>query len=254
MLAAAGLVAVPSLLVLRLVDARTVHLLALWYFAAVAALTLLIRPSVTCAVPLDDWGRTVLRRAVRGALGVWAGLCVSHLWSWAHLYEISPSPLYLAPLFLLFPFVVRHEGSVWVGSAMAIFVSLSHPQAVAPTATAATAVLAWFGWHTDRKRLWGGAILAIYLACWTTGWTHGPLAEPPWWLVVEAGFALLALAWSMRLPSAAIEALALWTVTLARHGRTLGTFRWGILLLALGFVSLAAGVGFNWRHRAGAKP
>jgi hypothetical protein len=97
-------------------------------------------------------------------------------------------------------------------------------------------------------------VLATYLAIWTTGWTGGPLPEPPWWLVAETGLALGALAWVLRLPSVAVGAAALGAVVVARHSHALGPFGWGVLLLALGFASLAAGVVFNWRRRARPAP
>lgn len=244
-LAAVGMAGTPLFLALTSIDKGTVHLAATWYGAGLLALFLWADPRVESKFELDKWGQTVLQRTRHVAWMIWAGFYLYHLAAWSIAFSITLTLPHFAPIVLLLPFLFGYEISVWVGGLGAIALASAEPFTVTPTAMVVSMVFVLHGWHGRRYRLFVGAVLAFYLAAWTVGWQSWPLPEPELWLNVATATVLLAIAWRLQLPSALLAViltmLPLWKKLAPRD--TLG---WGILLLALGFLTLIAGVAVYW--------
>jgi hypothetical protein len=244
-LAAVGMAGTPLFLALTSIDKGIVHLGATWYGAGLVALFLWVDPRVESKFELDKWGQTVLQRATKAAWMIWAGFYLYHLVAWSIPSSITLTLPHFAPIILLLPFCFENEISVWASGLGAIALTSAEPLTVTPTAMIVSMVFVLHGWHGRRYRLFVGAVLAIYLAAWTVGWQDWPLPEPELWLTVATATGLLAVAWRYQLPSGllgmVLTMLPLWKKLAPRD--TLG---WGILLLALGFLTLIVGVAVYW--------
>lgn len=255
-------------------------LVMLWLFALVA---LQGSATVSSAEPLDPWGRTVLRRAVRVAWGLLGGLVVFHVVFWS-----VQGPL---DLFAVGPVVgliaarrVRAERRAWalvlatlvfVGWAMPA--SLSAASFVAAVACAARGAGAWRrrpgdalspvadgpyrasgegeaagpnepSGEAERRWLCGAALLA-YLSVWAMGWSGGawPAHVAALDLLFTAGLA--AGAWLFRTrvvvaPAATLWAHFAWQAGLVPQPRSLQ--EWGGATVALGFALLAASLATSY--------
>jgi hypothetical protein len=244
-LAAFGMAVTPHVLGLATVDRAVVHLAATWYFGGLVAFFLWSRPRVDCEIDLDQWGRTVFRRAAKAAWMIWAGFYLYHLTALLIPFSLAPTLVHAAPLFLLLPFASTREATVWVGCLGALGVALTEPLTLAPTALVVALVLGWYGRRLQRHRLFVGAVMSVYLAVWTVGWQGWPWPEPIVWLNVLTAAALLLIAQRLRLPSALMAVVVVmlpgWRSLVPRE-----TVDWGILLLAVGFLTLIVGVAVNW--------
>jgi hypothetical protein len=93
-----------------------------------------------------------------------------------------------------------------------------------------------------------GSVLAYYIAGWTFGWQQWPLPEINIWLSLMTAVILILMAWRLKLPVALLPLIAgLYPVV--KGLRSLNEFGWGILLLAIGFITLIIGVAINWNQR-----
>jgi hypothetical protein len=207
-----GLALIPQLL-LRMNEGSANALVALWVFS-VAALGLNVSRSVASAVGLDDWGRTVLRRALRAVWLMWALAIVGHVVFWSqslsvNLIALVPAAVLIATRFL------RSESRVWAAvAATLVIVARIQPQLFSLCAVMAAATLVMRAYRhlqrrvalpgasmaspfrgsdgepaeaiavvewvfapastSARRRLLAGALFASYLALWTVGWSGGP--------------------------------------------------------------------------------
>ncbi len=243
--AAVAIAWVPQVLDRGSVDRQSVHLLATWLAAALAAWVLTVRPRVACDAELDAWGETVLRRATNAAWAIWGGFYLAHLVAWGVIFDLPWTSLYLVPALLLTAFRWQEEGMVWVAGAFAVGLATEVPVTVTPTALVVAGVFAWRLWQTGSRRLIVGAVLSLHMALRTIGWQSGPLPEAGLWLVLPTAAVLIILVWRLRLTSAAL-ALVAGAIGLREHLPQLGALGWGTVFLAGGFLSLITGVAINW--------
>lgn len=138
--AALGLAILPRFL--HELDPRAATgLVALWLFGTFTLHGVASAGGVTSAVPLDAWGATVLRRAVRASWSLGAVLFVAHVMFWSTQHPVSLAAL-LPVAFLLAARRMRSEGVTWlVVAATLAFAAVSMPSAFAVTALMATATL-----------------------------------------------------------------------------------------------------------------
>jgi hypothetical protein len=225
-----------------------VVLVATWYAAAVLALALGLQPQASCTLELDEWGETVLRRGLVAAVRTWAIVLLLHVVASGIVFEVRFTWVHLAPFLLILALLHREEGWVWVSAVTAVLFAYASEPGVAPTALAAGLVLGWRGWRQGRPRYFIGTVLAVHVALRTLGWQQGPVpgAEP--WLLAVTGVALVALAWRYRMPLALLPLVPVLPL-MVRRLPTLGWLGWGAVLLGFGFLSLVAGVAYNWTHR-----
>lgn len=246
-LAAVGIAGVPHALELNEVDKVLLHLGAIWYGVILMASVLYVRPKVDCTISLDDWGKTVLRRAKTTALVMWAGLYLFHLIIWMELFNIPFSLAQAAPFFLLW-FLFKKEVWAWVGGLVIIALTSVVPFAVTPTALIVGIVYGLKARQTARYRFYLGTAVCFYLAFWAIGWRGGALPEPSLWLILTTTLILLVMAWCWRLPSA-IPATVLVMLPGAEVLLPKGSLQWGSFTLVIGFTALIAGIAVNWTHR-----
>jgi hypothetical protein len=98
--------------------------------------------AATSLVPLDDWGRTVLRRSVRATWIVWAVLLALHVLFWSTQHSIRLSAL-VPTLALLAARRMRTESRVWAAVVSVLLVVLVvAPEALSPFALLAALTLA----------------------------------------------------------------------------------------------------------------
>lgn len=246
-LAVLGVVATPQLMDVGLVDRSAVHLAATWYGAAVLALALKLRPRAATALRLDRWGRTVLRRGLRAAVRIWAFLLLLHVVASAIVFEVEVGWIYLAPWLLVLAFLHRREVWAWAGAALALLFATASEPTVAPTALLAALVLGWRGWREGCPRLYVGSVLAAHVALRTLGWEQGPMPEAAPWLFAATAAVLIVVAWRFRVALALLPFVAA-LPPVVRRLQMMGYLAWGVALLGTGFLSLVAGVVYNWTH------
>src|SRR5262249_37088581 len=104
------------------------------------------------------------------------------------------------------------------------------------------------GMRIKRYRLWIGAVMAVDLAIHLMLRTHWPNQQLYILLIFVSTASLFIMAWKLRLPSAAVVGALLLMPMISSYGSTIDTFSFGILLLVTGFLSLFAGLGFNWQR------
>lgn len=244
-LAAIGIAGVPHVFELYRMDQELVHLGALWYGVVLMALVIFLRPKVDCAVPLDDWGQTVLRRSKKAALAMWTGFYLFHLLAWKNVFGIPFTLAHVAPLLLLVCLLLEKEVWIWAGGLAVLFLTMKFPPGITPTALVVGMVYGLKGWQKSRPRFYLGTVVYFYFAFWAISWKGGPLPEPKLWLILAATLVLIVMAWTWRLPSA-IPATIL--VMLPGGGVVVpqGALQWGALALVIGFASLIAGVAASW--------
>lgn len=244
----AGIGLFPHLFWLPKMDAGAVHLAATWYGVILACLIIEFKPEIECRMPLQPWGRTVLRRAVAGTWAIWAGIYFYHLCMWLKILNQLPTFNHLVP-FLLIPMLFsKKEKIVWIGCAGAVIVSMAEPSAMSPTAIAVGFVFGFFSWRMQKKRLLVGMILSFYTGIWVFGCRTLPPAAPPLWLNLAAVILLFVLAFKFRIHSAGMAVLAGVAVNWKKLGIE-GALDWGIFLVAVGFAALICGVAINFKHR-----
>jgi hypothetical protein len=244
-LAAIGLAGVPHVFELYRLDQELVHLGAVWYGVALMALVKFLRPKVDCALPLDDWSQTVLRRSTKAALAMWTGVYVFHLFAWKNVFGIPFTLAQTAPLLLLVCVLLEKEVWIWAGGLAVLLLTMKFPSAITPTALVVGMVYGLQGRQKSRPRFYLGMVVYFYFALWAMSWKGGPLPEPKLWLMLTTTLLLIVMAWTWRLPSA-IPATIL--VMLPGGGVVIpqGTLQWGAFALVIGFASLIAGVAASW--------
>lgn len=240
---------VPQILDQGDADRDTVHLLATWLAAALAAWLMSARPRLACLAPLDAWGKTVLRRATRATWAIWSGFYLAHLVAWASIFDVSWTPLHLVPVFVLMAFRIEEEAVVWAAGALAVALAMTVPATAAPSALVIAVVFAWRCRQLCCPRLMVGVVLALHVAWRAVGWQQGELPAAGLGLNLLTAVALIFLVWRQRSTTAAL-ALAAGTVGLREHLPQLGTLAWGLVFLATGFLSLITGIAINWLQPA----
>jgi hypothetical protein len=244
-LGALAIALVPQMLAARAFDPAHVLIGACWLGLALAALAVWGMPDVRCEVTLDEWGRTVLNRAVRAAPLIWTGLYWTHVVTWCGIYELTLHPVCFAPVIVLLPIIVRKEVSAWILSVIVLAIGARWPAAFAYVAALLALGLAIKGYRARWPRLHVAAVLAAYLA--SAAYLAGELqiVPPPLWLALGAAAVLPALAWRYRLGSTLAGA-----VLCAAPGFVpflpVTEGQWGVSLLGTGFAALAVGIAFNW--------
>ncbi len=113
--AAVAIAWVPQVLDRGEANRQTVHLLATWLAAGLAAWIMAARPKVRCGARLDAWGETVLRRAAAAAQAIWVGFYLVHLVGWGLIFDVPWTPLHLVPALVLLALRVDEEAVVWAG-------------------------------------------------------------------------------------------------------------------------------------------
>lgn len=234
-----------------------------WYGGVLLALGLTVRPVLACEFAVTPWGREVLRRAARATFATLALLYAYHLWSYILFVggeKLAVMALGQASALLLAGVLrARNEFSIaWLGCAVILAAA---PGAVAASSAAfiVAVVFAWYAAREAYRRLAVGAALALYVGAWLIGWQGGSLpALPPIisWQSAALTFALIVIGWRLgvRLAWIVLGLLALPAVYRYAPQFLPGTeLGWGLLLLALGFAALPAGLALNWRLR-GAGP
>jgi hypothetical protein len=256
-LGALGLAVGPYLLA-SLSAARAGAALALFVFALGSLYPRGEESAATSLVSVDDWSRTVLRRAVRATWVMWAGLLALHVLFWSTQRPIQLG-LVVPAFALLATSRLRSEPRVWaaaLSTMVAVFVMA--PLASSMCALLATLTLARHALpllRADREggvRLLGGAVFAVYLAAWTFDWSGGAL--PAHVLALDGALlaTVLLMAWRLH----ARLALAPLAATLAHGALASGLvppprtpLEWGGAAVALGFALLGASLAASYRLR-----
>ena len=271
-LAAIGVAGTPYLLKSAMIEKNMAHLLATWLGVALVFSVLWIRPKVTCAIPLEEWGQTVLRRATKSAWMIWAGFYFYHIITWFGMFDITFALAPLVPFFLLVPFKFNTEESVWASGLGAFAFSLMQMDffTFSPIMLMTGVAFGLQAWRMRQNRLYLGALVSLHIACWTIGWHTWPPPAQNWWLNLATGSILLLMAWRLRLTSALliailgilpvlkkvviaifsfIKAVILSIYSVLKSFLPQSLLGWGILLLAVGFMALIIGVAINWTQR-----
>lgn len=242
-LAAVGVAGTPHALEQYHADKVLIHLGALWYGALLMVSVLYVRPKIYCAIELDDWGKTVLNRAKRTALMMWAGFYLLHLITWMAMFPIPFTLAQAAPFFLLW-FLAKKEFWVWAGGLVVIALTIVVPSVVSPIAAIVAIAFGLKARQLRRYRFYVGAVLSLYFAVWTIGWQGRALPEPNLWLNAITTLIFVVMVWRLRLPLAIPAAIAVilpGVEAIIPHG----TLTLGILLMVTGFIALIAGVIVN---------
>ncbi len=246
LIAIALIAATPHLLDSSTAERLNRHLLATWVAAGLALWFLDKRPVVVSLRRLNHQGEVVLKRSETAARRIWLGFLLLHLTGWMLIYDVPLSWAHVTPWLVFTALRAREEVHVWIAALSAAGLALTHPPTAAPAMLAVASVLAWRAWRQGQHRLLIGSVVALYMASWTAGWQGGPLPEPAMWAGLTAAVLLILLAWRLRLP-AALAPLVAALPELHKRLPELTAMQWGALLLALGFVSLLAGVALDWR-------
>ena len=199
--------------------------------------------AVDSRVPLDAWGRAVLRRAVSATWALWGVLSLSHVVFLAGELGLKLGGL-LPMALLLSTRCMQRELSVWVTVAITLLIGTAMPASFSITALMAAAVLAlralrqpsympvspeapsragpyrsiddlprsstpelvWFGVAAPRAmaRLFAGTATGVYLSLWTWGWSGGRWPDHLLWLDAALTLVLVLLIWRAQVRSAAI--------------------------------------------------
>ena len=247
-LAAVGIAVPPHFLYYTTIDSSLIHLASTWYGVLLTAIFLWFRPVVSCPEVRDPLGRIILSRVLNAAWLIWGGFYLFHTISWIRFFEIDISLANLAPIFVVLPFISKKEVFTWIGSVLVILLSLTHPPIFCVAVLLLGMVFLLNGINNRQPRLYIGAILSLYLTLLTVGWQNFPLPEPDLILAVITGMGLVTIGCFYRLISAFIivilGGLFYWN---PRGPRDI--MEWGALFIAVGFISLVAGILANWKFR-----
>jgi hypothetical protein len=229
-------------------------LVAVWVFALASAHR---AAEVSPLVPLDRWGATVLRRAVRATWLLWGLLLGLHVYFWStqHALELRA----LAPVVpLVLSRRVRSEARAWmVVAATLVGVALVSPPLFSVTALVGAGALALRAarggaLRTARLRLVTGALVALYLSAWTAGWTSGAWPDHVVALDVAlaVGLAFLFVRGRVRVALAPLGATGVHFVVRADLvPAPRGPVEWGGAAMALGFAALIVALATSYRLR-----
>lgn len=253
-LAAIGLVAAPKIITSGVFDKKSAHVLITWALCGLVALVIRQWPEVRCNFKLDLWASTVLRRSINATWGIWLGICLMHLLSWMAVYNIGLSTAHYVPFIMLLLFTAKQEEWIWVTTFAAVFVSLDNMAMFAPTVFIIALILFWKGWEKQVYRFWIGSILAVYFGLYLENLHYWAVPKFGLVLNLSAGIVLLLISWRLRMLPAALIGAFLVLLPMAYYGKTMTMLNLGVLLLGSGFLSLIAGIMFNWKQSSLIKP
>jgi hypothetical protein len=287
-LGAAGVALVPQLA--RRLDGHALATgVGVWIFLLLAAAAWTARV-VTSTSPLDAWGRTIMRRAVRATWWIWAGLLLAHILFWIDRFGITATVLVpVAPL--MATRWIRQETKVMaIVTATLVVVAAFFPEALSAAATMSAIAL---GLHAlrrpappaphegptmlyrgasldegdtprvalfeptparSRTRCFAAAALALHLALWTAAWSGGAFPAHVVALDVAVSIVVLAIVLRSRVVAPLFPLGALHLHAAAAHGlvRTPRSIvEWGITCVSAGFALLAASLLASARARHG---
>ena len=248
-------------------DKLLVLQLAAWYGTLVMVLLAKRLPAIPSVFAVSEPQVLMAYRCIRGGFRLLVGFYFYHLWSYILLAagpEVTgPAILPQAGAFLLLQVALRpRDVDIWKFAVLTFGAALPAPSAVPYSALLLAAVLGYRVWGGARSSLAVAAALAAYTGAWLFGMTSwsDPLPRLPAllsWQNVGLAAALAAIAWRLRDPLA-LAAIASGVVYLGyRHGASWlpeSELAWGILLLAVGFIALGAGIAINWWFRGKAPP
>jgi len=233
----------------QLLDASILHLangyLVLVVWGAVVVVTAVRFPvRIEIKGSRDEWAETVARRASVYLNFLFPTACLVHLKGWFDMFE--PGLDWRTPLVLAFALMVaaRREQFVWLGALIAFSVAFWRPEHTSG-ALLFIAGLLIVRWRLGLSyRLAIGAVGAAWTSLVLWQWTGGPFPDAPAALTLLAVFGLIGLAIHRRslLPLIPIPFMAratAWGISGA------SPMVRGIVLLATGFLFLAAGVVAN---------
>jgi hypothetical protein len=243
-----GLVIFPNVLSLGILEKSSLHLLATWGFAALIGLLIRYQPKVICNVELDDWGNLVFYRAIKATWAIWLSICCLHILSWLMVYNINLSLAHFSPFILLALVFTDQEEWIWSSSLAIVLFNPSSTAMFVPTLLMVALGLLWQGKKLVCYRFWVGAILAIYYAFYIENLHYWHIPKFTLALTLVVAVSLLLIAWQLKLLSAALIGAVLFLLPMATYSKTLTVMEIGVLLLSLGFLSLLAGIGFNWKQ------
>ncbi len=247
-LLAAAISVMPVVLEMRLFAPDGLAYLAVWGGVGLAAWVLHFRPWVPVSGSGPRNRRPEFQRCLQAALAMGALLYTLHLGAWFMEFYIPFNVSFLAPIFLLIPFVSSRESWTWVSAGLAFTLSSFEPLTVSGLTFAAAVLLGWQAARTRQYRLYEAGVLLLFVSLWTFNWSAWPL--PLHWMPLNLATAtvLFALAYRYRLPSALVPAVLILTPVSDNMdpGSSLG---WGILVMAGGFAALILGVIINWTYR-----
>jgi hypothetical protein len=258
-LGALGAVVLPQLS--DQLEARTLtSAISLWLFG-LFAVALWTSRQVRSLVPLDDWGQTVMRRALAAIWALWTVLTLAHVWFWTR--EFSLSFFDLLPVFVLVSARWRQrESTVWATVAVALLLSTALPGTFSITALMAATVLALHAVRgacdfapndATRRRMVVGSLYGLYLSVWTISWSGGALPQHLISLDLLLSAGLLILMWKARLRAAAIVPLVGTYAHLAVQTGTISApqtrLQWGLSYVAAGFGLLVGSLAVSFGLR-----
>ena len=245
MLVAAVVAMLPNLLAAPGLPLDLVYGAGIWFGVAVAAAAIWHPPVLHLHKRLDPWAETVVRRVERALRWLFVGFYHYHLLAWAGIYGVELGLPHAMPFMVLLPLVARTEGGVWIGATAALLLASAVPGSFPAIASLVALALAAKAWQGVGKRLSVGAVLAAYVGVWGWGGQALWVSLPGFWPSLVAASVLLALAWRMRMSSAALVGV-LCLVPMIIRVAPQTEFEWGVAVLSLGFAALLAGIAINW--------
>lgn len=246
--AAFGLVFIPLLLDLGVLDRQSTHLLATWAFTGLVAIVLYTKPKIICKLELDSWGNLVLERITKGIWTIWLTICSMHLLSYLVVYNSNLSLAHFAPPALLWLLFSKDEKIIWVSTVSTILISFTNVPMFVPTLLVVSLVLFLKARSLELPRLWVGALMIVYYALYTENLLFWDLPKFLIYLNLAIGGILFLITYRLRLISAGVIGTALVLWPLSYYSQTISSFGLGILLVVIGFLSLIAGLSFNLKH------
>jgi hypothetical protein len=248
-LAAAGVVVGPHVLTAAPWSNPYAHLAMTWYAIILVSSWIVFTPSAVCRDDLDEWAATVLRRAVGAAWILWAVFYAVHLVGWTAQFSVRCTPAHGVALLTLFVLAVDGEMWSWLLGMAALALGLVRPSLMtSPAALIVGVAFCVQALRLRASRLWVAAILAVHFAVWTMGWGAWPLPLPAVWLSLTTAAVLALLAWRGQMPFALVVAcLVAAPCVLAVLPQS--RLEWGIVITALGFLTLIVGIAVSWDLR-----
>ncbi len=228
------------------------HLAGTWALALLLGALAGFRQVVGCFLVLDEWGRTVERRALRAAGFIGAGLGLLHLAAAASQFGVRLEPAHAAPFVLVVALLARDEVVAWIGAAIALVLTAGTPEIASPVAAGMGLLLIGCARAWGRPRIHVAAISLLALSVQVAGWSPGPLPPLVPWVWGLAGCALAWVGWreAVRLAwAASVASLLLGASPWADRCVPRNRLEWGLALLGAGFLWLVLGVALSWAAR-----
>lgn len=116
--------AVPQVLA-RVADPFGAHVAATWVLALLVGGLARFRPVLGCFLVLDEWGRTVERRALRATGVIGVGLALLHLAAATAQFGVRLDPAHAAPICFVVALLARGELASWTAAAASLLLGLS---------------------------------------------------------------------------------------------------------------------------------